>query len=184
MEREKIERIENVLDLFTGGGGSLQAHKILQQFGYNWQTACCVEWDSFAAGILRKRMLEGSTEAAPIWSDASTFDPEPWDGIVSGCVAGFPCQPFSTCGRREADEDKRNMWPDVARILRGIGSCKWALLENVGGLCSLDYFGEILSDLEAIGFDAIWQTRAASSVGANHRRARLWVYAWRNGSDT
>src|SRR5439155_10205526 len=38
--------------------------------------------------------------------------------------------------------------------------------------------GAILGDLSEIGFDAVWATVSAASIGAPHRRNRVFVLAW------
>ena len=134
------------LDLYTGGGGSLLAGRLL-----GWSCACAVEFDPYACAVLEKRQADLG-EQFPIWTNAA-----------------------------KGQHDHRNQWPTVAAILRDLGpGCRFALLENSAQLCAFDYFGQILADLEALGFNAAWQTRAASSVDScNHRRARLWIYCWR-----
>ena len=173
------------LDLYTGGGGSLLAGRLL-----GWSCACAVESDFYAAAALEKRQADLG-EQFPIWTNAEDFDcfgtcpvtGERWRDRIDGVVAGFPCQPWSaaSAGAAKGQHDHRNQWPTVARILRDLGpGCRFALLENSAQLCAFDYFGQILADLEALGFNAAWQTRAASSVDScNHRRARLWIYCWR-----
>jgi site-specific DNA-cytosine methylase len=174
-----------ILDLYSGGGGSLLAGRLL-----GWSCACAVEFDPYACAVLEKRQADLG-ESFPIWTNAEDWDAfgvcpvtgERWRDRIGGVVAGFPCQPWSASGSLKGQHDHRNQWPTVARILRDLGQgCRFALLENVPNICNAggDYFGQILADLEALGFDAVWQTRAASSVGANHRRARLWIYCWRS----
>ena len=173
------------LDLYTGGGGSLLAGRLL-----GWSCACAVEFDPYACAVLEKRQADLGEEF-PIWTNAEDWDAfgtcpvtgERWRDRIDGVVAGFPCQCWSSAsaGAAKGQHDHRNQWPTVAAILRDLGpGCRFALLENSAQLCAFDYFGQILADLEALGFNACWQTRAASSVGANHRRARLWIYCWRS----
>jgi len=176
---------EYVLDLFTGGGGSCQAGRILRNFGYaNWREVCFVEHNQFCQRNLRQRMRDQVIPEAAIWDDVTTFDPAPWSGIVSGVLAGYPCTPWAASGKHGGEEDPNNMWPHVFRVLRGVKSAKWCFLENSPLLCRSAYHGKILSDLASIGFDAIWQTRTASSVGANHKRSRFWQYCWRDVANT
>jgi DNA (cytosine-5)-methyltransferase 1 len=119
----------------------------------------------------------------PIWDVVRTFDGQPWRGLVDVVSAGFPCQPFSFAGKRQGADDDRNLWPETIRIIREVGS-RYALLENVPGLLNHDYFGEILGDLAAAGFDAEWDVVSAASVGARHRRDRLWVVATNTDSQS
>ena len=180
------------LDLYSGGFGSGLAGRLL-----GWSCACAVEFDPYACAVLEKRQADLGEEF-PIWTNAEDFDcfgvcpvtGERWRDRIDGVVAGFPCQPWSGAntkpGALKGQHDHRNQWPTVARILRDLGqdggAIRFALLENVANLCNAggDYFGQILADLEALGFNACWQTRAASSVDqCNHRRSRVWIYCWR-----
>lgn len=100
---------------------------------------------------------------------------------VNGIVVSN-CQPFSQAGKREGEADERNRWPDTIRIIREVGP-RYAFLENVSGLLTNEqgYFGVVLRDLAESGFDAAWRTVSAASVGAPHRRERLWILARRRG---
>lgn len=99
--------------------------------------------------------------------------------IADGVVV-MNCQPFSVAGRQGAQNDERNRWPDTIRVIREVQP-RFAFLENVPGLLagSHGYFGTILGDLAASGYDAVWSCLPAAAVGAPHRRDRLWVLAHR-----
>ncbi|MYS48182.1 DNA cytosine methyltransferase [Streptomyces sp. SID5998] len=126
--------------------------------------------DAGAARILAHRYPQvpnlGDITAAP-WADLEPVD------IVTG---GYPCQPFSSAGKRKGTADERHIWPDIARSL-GVLRPRLAVFENVAGHLSLG-FDSVLSDLAALGFDARWCTLRASDVGAAHQRKRLFVLAW------
>ncbi len=96
---------------------------------------------------------------------------------------GFPCQPHSYAGKREAGADERDLWPEFARI---IGELKphWVLAENVPGLLSSEsgrFFGRVLRDLAGCGYDAEWQSIPAAAFGAPHIRERVFVVAYAQG---
>lgn len=40
--------------------------------------------------------------------------------------------------------------------------------------------GRVLGDLAEVGYDAQWHCLSAADVGANHKRDRIWIIAWRN----
>jgi len=161
------------LSLFSGGGGGLLATKHL----LGWQTVCYVEWDKYAVEVLKARIRDGYLDDAPIWDDAFTFDGQPWVGLVDVVTAGFPCQPFSSAGKGLAENDPRNGWPAVIRILREVRP-RYAFLENVPGLISKPYFRRILGDLAEAGFDIQHDCISAQEVGAPHLRERLWIVAY------
>ena len=141
-----------------------------------WRTVCYVEWDKYAVEVLKARIRDGWLDDAPIWDDAFTFDGRPWAGLVDVVTAGFPCQPFSLAGNGRAENDPRNGWPAVIRILREVRP-RFALLENVPGLLSKSYIRSIFGELAEAGYDARWDCITAEEVGANHRRERLWIVA-------
>ena len=162
------------LSLFTGAGGGLLGTHLL-----GWRTVCAVEWEPYCQAVLLARQADGILERFPIWDDVRTFKGADWRGKVDVITAGFPCQPFSTAGKRKGEADERNMWPDTIRVIREVGP-EWCLLENVPGLVTSGYFGTILRDLAEAGFDAEWGVFSAAEVGAPHQRDRLWIVAHSN----
>ena len=160
------------LSLFSGAGGGLLATKHL----LGWQTVCYVEWDKYAVECLKARIRDGYLDDAPIWDDAFSFDGKLWRGLVDIVTAGFPCQPFSLAGKGLAENDPRNGWPAVIRILREVRP-RFALLENVAGLLTKSYIRRIYSDLAEAGFDVEQDCITAAEIGANHKRERLWLVA-------
>ena len=166
----------NELALYAGAGGGLLGSRLL-----GFRAVCYVENDPYCVSVLKARIADGYLDDAPIWDDARTFDGRPWAGLVDVVTAGFPCQPFSVAGRRKGEEDERNLWPDTIRIIREVGP-RYCLLENVPGLLAHDYFGTILGELAASGFDAEWGVLSAAAVGAPHLRKRLWIVAYARGA--
>ena len=105
------------------------------------------------------------------------------DIILTG---GFPCQPYSAAGKRLGKEDDRHLWPEMLRVIREIQPT-WVVGENVFGLINWNdglVFDEVQSDLEAEGYEVQPYVLPAASVGAPHRRDRVWFVAYRNASDT
>jgi DNA (cytosine-5)-methyltransferase 1 len=54
-------------------------------------------------------------------------------------------------------------------------------VENVTGLLARG-LEQVLGDLAAVGYDAQWHCISAAHVGAPHRRDRVWIVAYPNGS--
>lgn len=134
----------------------------------------------------------GATTAwqAEIDPHASKVLAEHWPGVpnigdirdltamtpVDILTAGYPCQPFSTAGRRKGTDDPRHLWPAVHAAIAHLGP-RLVVLENVRGHLTLG-FGRVLGDLADIGYDAEWRVVRASDVGCCHQRARLFVAAY------
>lgn len=173
----------NELALFAGaGGGLLASHWLLGH-----RIVCHVENDPYCVEVIKARIRDGLLDDAPIWDDARTFDGRPWRGCVDIVSAGFPCQPFAQGGKRQGADDDRNVWPDTVRIIREIEP-QWIFLENTSKLLSPfrtrgeeAYFNTILRDLARSGYDAEWGCLSASTLGANHKRRRLWIVAYPSG---
>ena len=95
---------------------------------------------------------------------------------------GFPCQPVSVAGARAGTDDERWLWPQFHRIICELRP-RWVVAENVTGLLSANSggaMGEVLGDLAASGYDAVWDIFPAGGpggVGAPHRRERVFIIA-------
>ena len=139
------------------------------------RAVCMVEGEAFAAAILAAAMEAGALAPAPIWSDVHTFDARAWRGVVDCVVGGYPCQPFSTAGKRLGEADPRHLWPAVARVVRD-AEPTLCFFENVSGHLSLGAH-DVARELQAMGFRVAGSLWTAEEVGAPHRRERLFILA-------
>jgi len=99
------------------------------------------------------------------------------DIILTG---GFPCQPYSTAGKRLGKEDERHLFPEMLRVIREVQP-KWIVGENVLGIVNWSgglVFEEVQADLEAQGYEVQSYVLPAVSVNAPHRRDRVWFVAY------
>jgi DNA (cytosine-5)-methyltransferase 1 len=97
--------------------------------------------------------------------------------ILSG---GFPCQPYSSAGRRLGKEDERHLWPQMLRAVKEIQP-RWVLGENVLGITNWNgglVFEEIQVDLENQGYKVQAYVLPAVSVNAPHVRQRVFFIAY------
>ncbi|WP_413102109.1 DNA cytosine methyltransferase [Streptomyces sp. Inha503] len=120
------------------------------------------------------RILAHHHPQVPNLGDITAVD---WEDVepVDILCGGYPCQPFSSAGKRKGTADARHIWPHIARAL-GVLRPRYAVFENVAGHLSLG-FDTVLADLAALGFDAEWCTLRASDIGAAHQRKRLFLLA-------
>jgi len=161
------------LALFAGAGGGIIAGHSL-----GWRCVCAVEWDAYAASVLVARQNDGSIPAFPVWDDVSTFDGRPWRGVVDVVSGGFPCQDISVAGTGAGlDGERSGLWREMARIVCEVQP-RFVLVENSPAL-TVRGLGIVLGDLAALGYDAEWGVLGASTVGAPHRRERIWIVAER-----
>lgn len=156
------------------GAGGLELGLSLLLPGYS--TICWIERDAYAASALVARMEDQALDAAPVWSDIATFDGRAWRGKVDMLTAGYPCQPFSTSGRRQGVNDPRHLWPHVRRILHECGA-PLLCIENVQGHVSLG-LETVWRDLQEMGFRVEAGIFSAYEVGASHLRKRLFLLAY------
>ncbi|HFG6919755.1 site-specific DNA-methyltransferase [Acinetobacter baumannii] len=161
----------NELALFAGAGGGVLASYLL-----GWRTVCAVERDAYAAQVLAQRQNDGILEAFPIWSDITTFDGKPWQGIVDVISGGFPCQDISSAGKGAGIEGERSgLWSEMARIIGEVRP-RYVFVENSPMLVSRG-LTRVISDLAQMGYDAQWARFSASNFGAPHIRDRIWIVA-------
>ncbi|ATW50571.1 DNA methyltransferase [Streptomyces peucetius subsp. caesius ATCC 27952] len=150
----------------TGYGGL----DIAVQAVFGGELAWVADNDPGAALILAHHHPE-----VPNLGDITAVD---WHDVepVDIYIGGYPCQPFSTAGKRKGTKDARHLWPHIARAL-GVLRPRLAVFENVAGHLSLG-FDTVLGDLARLGFDADWCCVRASDIGAAHQRNRLFFWAW------
>lgn len=156
-------------------------HSAFDYLGIQSRAVGYVERDAYAAACLLARMEEQSLEPAPVWAgNLEDVRWESWHGSVDFIVAGFPCQPWSAAGQQKGTDDARWIWPAIADAVRRSGS--WGVaLENVRGLVSGGGLDPVLGELADMGFVAQWGIVSAASVGASHRRERIFILAVREG---
>ena len=158
-----------MLDLFSGiGGFSYAGEKLVG--GY--ETVAFCEYDKHAQKVLRKHWpdTEIIDDVRGLANDADRFR-----GLVDIVVGGYPCQPFSLAGVRRGDKDDRHLWPEMLRIIQAVRPT-WVIGENVAGHISMG-LDEVLSDLEAEGYQARCFVIPAVAADARHRRDRCWIIA-------
>lgn len=160
----------NVGSFFTGAGG-LDLGFELEGFEVKW----CIEWDPYAQAILRKKFPN-----AHIYGNVAEVNFTKVQS-VDIFIGGPPCQDISNAGKRVGITGSRSKyWKNYAEAIR-ILRPKIAIIENVSAL-TIRGLDVILADLAKIGYDAEWYNISASSVGAFHRRERIFIIAYPNSS--
>ena len=154
----------------------------------NLREVAYVEREGFPVANLVAKMEEGKLDAAPVFTDVKTFPYGKFRGCVDILSGGFPCQPFSAAGKRQATEDPRHLFPYIAD---GIRECqpRIVFLENVQGILScktadgepvLQY---VLRTLEGLGYRATAGIFSAEEVGAPHQRKRVYILGMANSNN-
>ena len=107
-------------------------------------------------------------------------------------LGGFPCQAFSTAGKRMGFNDTRGtLFFDVARILKE-KKPQGFLLENVEGLVTHDRENKtdrtgrtlkvIIATLEELGYHVSWKVLNANDFGVPQNRKRIYITGTLNGT--
>ena len=157
-------------DIFAGIGGFRSG---LEKAG-GFECVGYCEIDKYA-----KKAYETlyDTEGEVFYDDARKIDPNELPDLDLIC-GGFPCQSFSIAGKRKGFSDTRGtLFFEIARIA-AIKKPKYLLLENVPGLLSHNEgrtFATILSTLDELGYDVVWEVLNSADFGVPQSRKRVYI---------
>ena len=158
-----------MLSLFAGIGGI----DLAAMFA-GIETCAFVENNPFCQTVLAKNFPN-----IPIFGDIHDVTAESLEcrGVdrPNIIVGGFPCQPVSLAGKRQAQTDDRWLWPEMRRLITEIRP-DWVVGENVYGLVSKG-LDDVLDDLESLNYTAWPLVFPACAVGAPHQRERIFIVA-------
>lgn len=161
------------IDLFAGIGGMRLAFEKV-----GGECVFSSEWDRFA-----QQTYESNFGEVPS-GDITEIDEReiPRFDIVA---AGFPCQPFSSIGKRQGFEHKTQgtLFYDVARIIAH-HKPKAFLLENVSGLVTHDKgntLATIIETLEELNYSVSYEILDSADFGVPQKRKRIYIVGFNNG---
>ena len=175
------------------------------------------EWDSFAAEWLKQLIKDGLIPDGEVDSRSiADVRPEDLKGFtqchffagIGGWsralqLAGWssdrpvwtgspPCQSFSTAGSRKGKDDERHLWPVFFDL---ISECQPPTVfgEQVAAAIRFGWLDDLQNDFEAEGYASAAVVLPSGSIGAYHKRDRLFFtakrvadshnkrYEWRSG---
>ena len=159
--------------LFSGiGGFDLAAHWM------GWENIFHCEWNPFGQKVLKHHFPNSIS-----YNDITKTDFSIHEGNIDIITGGFPCQPYSSAGKRLGKADERHLFPHMLRCVKEVKP-KWIIGENVRGLVNWNggmVFNEVCSDLEREGYEVQPFLIPAASKDAPHRRERIWFIAYSDG---
>ena len=160
------------LHLFAGAGGGLLADLILGHTPIG-----AVENNAYCCDVLRARRDDGWFPGLRVHEqDIRLFDPSEYAGRVDLVAGGFPCVDISVAGKGAGITGERSgLWSEFARIIGDVRP-RFVFVENSPALVTRG-LDTVLSDLAALGFDAVWSVISADQAGAPHLRERIWILA-------
>jgi DNA (cytosine-5)-methyltransferase 1 len=161
--------------LFSGIGGFDLASEWM-----GWENVFHCEWNEFGQKVLKYYWPKSIT-----YNDITKTDFSIHRGTIDILTGGFPCQPYSSAGKRLGKEDSRHLWPEMLRTIREIQPT-WVVGENVRGLTNWNgglVFDEVQAELEAQGYEVTPFLLPACAVNAPHRRDRIWFVAYSTSND-
>lgn len=157
------------------------------------RTIAYVEIDVYVLANLVTKIEQGLLDACPLYTDVKTFPWRSYHRKVDVLSGGFPCQPFSGAGWRDADRDPRHLFPYIYRGIKELGRPPIVFFENVEGILTTRLKGEgwadpagtpvlqhVLRELERLGYRATAGLFSAREVGAPHKRNRIFIMGVRS----
>lgn len=156
--------------LFSGIGGFDLAAEWM-----GWENIFHCEWNPFGQKVLAHYFPNSKS-----YNDITKTDFSIHAGQIDILTGGFPCQPYSSAGKRLGKADERHLFPHMLRCIKEVKP-KWVIGENVRGLVNWNggmVFNEVCDDLEREGYEVQPFLIPASSVGARHQRQRIWFIAY------
>lgn len=159
------------IEICSGAGGQALG---LEQAGFHHQAL--VELDRHACETLRLNR--------PNWNvlpmDVHNFEGGAYKG-VDLLAAGIPCPPFSVAGKQLGQDDERDLFPEVIRLVEEVQP-KAVMVENVRGLLDSvfdSYRAAITARIESFGYQGFWTLLHASDFGVPQLRPRAVFVALR-----
>ena len=164
------------ISLFSGIEAASVAWRDLDGF----EPVAFCEIDAFPSAVLAYRFPD-----IPNLGDITRVDwKEVLDehGTVDLIVGGSPCQSFSIAGGRESLGGESRLMFEYIRAVYEVRPT-WFLWENVPGVLSTrdNAFGQLLSEMEELGYGMAWRTLDAQFFVVAQRRRRVFLVGCARG---
>lgn len=159
------------IDLFAGIGGFRMG---FEKAGYNCVFSCEINQ--------RCREVYSNNYQEIPWGDIREINPQSLPDF-DVLLAGFPCQPFSICGKKQGFEDTRGtLFFEICKIIAA-KQPKVVVLENVKHLIHHDRgqtLSIIIQSLQNLNYHVNYQLLNAKDFGLPQNRERIIIMAVKN----
>lgn len=179
MKELKNHETIKVFEGFAGYGGATYG---LRRAGINFEVVGYSEFDKFASALYDANHKDKEGNAIKNWGDITKIDPNelPDFDLFTG---GFPCQPFSTVGKQQGENDRYGrgtLLYDILRICK-VKKPKYVFLENVRGFATKKFestFNALKNSLKEFGYgDLHYALLNTKDYGIPQNRERCWMFA-------
>lgn len=138
-----------------------------------WEPVAFSEIEPFPCAVLAERWPD-----VPNLGDITKVD---WKNEIHGAVdlvvGGSPCQSFSVAGKREGLKGASGLMFEYIRCVQELRP-RWFLWENVPGALTSENgeaFGQLLREMDELGYCLAWRVLDAQFFGVAQRRRRLFL---------
>ena len=160
--------------LFSGiGGFDLAAEWV------GWNNIFHCEWNPFGQRVLAHHFPNSKS-----YNDITKTNFSIHAGEIDVLTGGFPCQPYSSAGKRLGKADERHLFPEMLRAINEVKPT-WVVGENVLGIVNWGggvVFNDVQVDLENQGYEVQAYILPACGKNAPHKRERTWFIAYSNSA--
>lgn len=168
-----MDRKIKFIDLFAGIGG----------FRYSFEQSGCKCVFSSEINEACQKVYENNYGDKPR-GDITKIEPNEIPDFDILC-AGFPCQPFSICGKKMGFEDTRGtLFFEICKIIKEKNP-KVVLLENVKHLTKHDggkTFKTIIATIEELGYNVSYRVLNSKDFGVAQSRERIIIIGTQVGA--
>lgn len=156
------------LEICAGAGGQALG---LEMAGFSH--TLLVEYESIYCEYLKHNRPDWNV----LCDDVRNFKGDKYKGQIDLLSGGVPCPPFSVAGKQLGNDDERDLFPEMLRLVDEINP-KVVMIENVRGLLDNkfeSYRYKILDKLQESGYNTHIKLLNASDFGVPQLRPRVVI---------
>lgn len=163
----------NSIEICAGAGGQALGLEMA-----DFEHIALVELEQEYCDCLRRNRPSWNVQCM----DVRSFDGTPYSGKIDLLAGGVPCPPFSIAGKQLGQDDERDMFPQMLRLVGEINP-RTVMIENVRGFLGSAFDGyrqSIFERLNKMGYSLHVSLLNASDYGVPQLRPRAIIVGIRN----